>query len=483
MSIAAGSKTVSSRPERWLPSPFSVTSLPALAAVADFTVIMLAAAAASGLYPQLVDRAPIGFERALGIGLAAALLFGSGMLATRRYRAPELLEAARQMPQVGAVWLFTLGSLAMIGFLMRLEPDVPRGAALTFALAGFAGLLLWRAALSLAIRRLIAAGNLPGPRVVVLGEPDRKDMSDVLGTLKRYGYRLTRTFALPPDADPVDGGAGAERVISDLVAHIRKAAVSEVVVIVRWSRLVALKQQLAKLQAVPIPVKLVAERQMAEFLAFGACDLGPAVGVVLKPAALSVRQRAVKRAFDLCIALAAVILLLPVFLIVALTIKFDSAGPVFFQQRRGGYNGRRFAILKFRTMSVMEDGTNVQQAQANDRRVTRVGRILRRLSIDELPQLVNVLKGDMSLVGPRPHAIAHDDIYAGLIGRYPARHNVKPGITGWAQVNGCRGETAEIEQMRQRIAFDLDYIRTWSLWLDLRILARTTIEVLRAKAY
>jgi Undecaprenyl-phosphate glucose phosphotransferase len=300
----------------------------------------------------------------------------------------------------------------------------------------------------------------------------------VLGTLKRYGYQLTRTFSLPPESSP-----GAERVISELIAHIRKAAVTEVVVIVRWSRLQALRQQFAHLQAVPIPVKLVAEKQMAEVLAFGACDLGPAMGVVLKPAALSLRQRAVKRGFDIAVSALALVALTPVLVAVAAAIRLESAGPVLFRQRRGGYNGRKFHILKFRTMTVMEDGAEVRQARENDIRVTRVGRVLRRYSIDELPQFVNVLRGDMSLVGPRPHAIAHDDIYAGLIGHYPARHNVKPGITGWAQVNGCRGETAEVEQMRQRIAHDLDYISRWSLWFDIRIMLQTVVEVVRTRAF
>jgi Undecaprenyl-phosphate glucose phosphotransferase len=483
MSMVAGTGNASTRSRRWLPSPLSVTSLPGLAAVADFVIIIAVALIAAALYPLLLDKPPIATERALGIGLAAALLFGSAMIGSRRYRAPELLEAGRQLPQVATSWLFTLGCLAMIGFLMRLEPDVPRGAALLFGAAGLAGLAAWRSALGLALRRLIADGNLPGPRVVVLGEPARKDLGDVLGTLRRYGYRLTRTFALPPESGPGESGKSAERVIADLVDHIRKTAVSEVVVIVRWSRLLALKQQLARLQAVPIPVKLVAEEQMAEILAFGPCDLGPAMGIVLKPAALGLRQRAVKRGFDIVVSAMALAMLAPLLLVVAMAIKMDSSGPVLFQQRRGGFNGRKFSILKFRTMTVMEDGGMVRQAEANDRRVTRVGRVLRRLSIDELPQFANVLKGDMSLVGPRPHAIAHDDIYASLIGRYLARHNVKPGITGWAQVNGCRGETAEVEQMRRRIACDLDYIRRWSLWLDLRILMKTVVEVVRAKAY
>jgi undecaprenyl-phosphate galactose phosphotransferase/putative colanic acid biosynthesis UDP-glucose lipid carrier transferase len=155
---------------------------------------------------------------------------------------------------------------------------------------------------------------------------------------------------------------------------------------------------------------------------------------------------------------------------------------VIFRQRRNGFNGRPFEIYKFRTMNVLEDGAVVRQAKKSDSRVTAVGRLLRRSSIDELPQLFNVLKGDMSLVGPRPHALAHDNEYGRLIANYAFRHHVKPGITGWAQVNGFRGETTRIESMMERIEADLWYINNWSLWLDLRIMLITCFEVARGRA-
>jgi lipopolysaccharide/colanic/teichoic acid biosynthesis glycosyltransferase len=166
-------------------------------------------------------------------------------------------------------------------------------------------------------------------------------------------------------------------------------------------------------------------------------------------------------------------------LITALGIKIDSAGPVLFRQRRKGFNAKQFVIFKFRTMSVMEDGPAVLQAKRSDPRVTGVGKILRRSSIDELPQLLNVILGDMSLVGPRPHALAHDDHYGDLLSEYAFRHHVKPGITGWAQVKGYRGETARIEQMKGRIDCDLWYINNWSLLLDLKIMALTCVAVMR----
>jgi len=187
-----------------------------------------------------------------------------------------------------------------------------------------------------------------------------------------------------------------------------------------------------------------------------------------------------KRCFDVLVALVALVMLLPVFAAVAIAVVIDSRGPVFFKQWRGGHNGRRFQIVKFRTMTCTEDGAHILQARRGDARVTRLGRILRKTSVDELPQLLNVLRGDMSLVGPRPHALAHDAMYSDLIRGYADRQLVRPGITGWAQVNGCRGETREVAAMERRITRDLEYIRHWSLWLDFIIMMRTVNEVVRS---
>jgi undecaprenyl-phosphate galactose phosphotransferase/putative colanic acid biosynthesis UDP-glucose lipid carrier transferase len=171
----------------------------------------------------------------------------------------------------------------------------------------------------------------------------------------------------------------------------------------------------------------------------------------------------------------------PLLAAVGILIRLESPGPLIFRQRRKGFNGREFTIFKFRTMNVLEDGSVIAQARRNDTRVTRVGRILRATSIDELPQLVNVLLGHMSIVGPRPHAVAHDDGYTKLISKYAFRQHVKPGLTGWAQVNGYRGETVHLEMMERRVDCDLWYIKNWSFWFDLRILVLTGFELLRRR--
>jgi putative colanic acid biosynthesis UDP-glucose lipid carrier transferase len=160
-------------------------------------------------------------------------------------------------------------------------------------------------------------------------------------------------------------------------------------------------------------------------------------------------------------------------LAIAIGVKLSSPGPVIFKQRRNGLDGHEITVFKFRSMTTQDDGSIIAQAGRNDPRVTRFGAFLRRTSLDELPQFINVLQGHMSIVGPRPHAVAHNELYRQAIKAYMVRHKVRPGITGWAQVNGLRGETESVERMRARVEYDLAYLRNWSLWLDLRIVVRT----------
>jgi putative colanic acid biosynthesis UDP-glucose lipid carrier transferase len=180
-----------------------------------------------------------------------------------------------------------------------------------------------------------------------------------------------------------------------------------------------------------------------------------------------------KQAEDRVLGFLLLLLALPVMGLIALAIRIFDGGPVIFRQRRGGFQGEEFDVYKFRTMRVHDDGATVSQATRNDPRVTPLGRILRRTSLDELPQFFNVLKGEMSIVGPRPHSIVHDSLYAPQIDGYLSRYRVKPGLTGWAQANGLRGETDTIEKMRQRVDYDLHYIENWSLMLDFRIIMMT----------
>jgi len=186
-----------------------------------------------------------------------------------------------------------------------------------------------------------------------------------------------------------------------------------------------------------------------------------------------------KNVSDFVFAFLILIFLFPVMLIIALVVKLTSLGPAIFKQRRYGLNGEEIIVYKFRTMKVTEDGPQITQAQIGDPRITKIGSFLRRTSLDELPQFINVLQGRMSIVGPRPHAVAHNELYRKLVHGYMLRHKVKPGITGWAQVNGLRGETQNLEKMKARIEYDLQYLQNWSIWLDLWIIMLTVWVVLR----
>jgi putative colanic acid biosynthesis UDP-glucose lipid carrier transferase len=191
-----------------------------------------------------------------------------------------------------------------------------------------------------------------------------------------------------------------------------------------------------------------------------------------------------KRLTDIAISIIVLLLLLPLLVLIAVMVKLSSPGPIIFKQRRYGLDGAEIAVYKFRTMRVTEDGAQIKQATRSDSRITPIGGLLRRSSMDELPQLINVLQGRMSLVGPRPHAVAHNEEYRKLIKGYMVRHKVLPGITGLAQVNGCRGETTQLQEMEARVNYDLDYLRRWSPMLDLKIILLTIVKVFRdEKAY
>jgi putative colanic acid biosynthesis UDP-glucose lipid carrier transferase len=202
----------------------------------------------------------------------------------------------------------------------------------------------------------------------------------------------------------------------------------------------------------------------------------PVVGICETP--FTGTNELVKRISDIVLASIILVLVSPLLLIIAIGVKISSPGPAIFRQRRNGLDGGEIMVYKFRSMRSMDDGDVVRQATKGDPRITPFGAFLRRTSMDELPQFVNVLQGRMSIVGPRPHAVAHNELYRQLIKAYMVRHKVKPGITGWAQVNGHRGETDTVEKMQTRVEYDLEYLRNWSLGLDLQIIARTVKVVL-----
>lgn len=328
------------------------------------------------------------------------------------------------------------------------------------------------------LQKLTAAGRFD-VRIAVFGAgPIARRVSDFLvGT--KSGIRLIGVYDDRKDEDRLDTqGLSVSGRLPELMAAAGDGLVDQIIVALPPAADRRLEHIVNKLERLPVSIHVVSH------IASDLIDSGPAhkvsalgpVGLIdVKAKPLSDWGPYVKRGEDLLIGGLALAVFLPVMALVALAIKLDSPGPVLFRQRRRGLNQKVFEVLKFRTMSVMEDGPSVPQATRNDPRVTSVGAFLRKSSLDELPQLFNVLKGEMSLVGPRPHALVHDEQWGAHLERYANRHQVKPGITGLAQVNGFRGEMDTPEKIKGRVDFDLKYIGEWSLGLDLKILARTVL--------
>lgn len=299
--------------------------------------------------------------------------------------------------------------------------------------------------------------------------------------LSRYGGEFLGFFdfrdpeRLPPLAPAQWGGA-----CTGVVDFVRRHAIDAIYIALPISTAPRIAELLQQLRDTTASIYLVPANIFAFRLVQPRCiEIHgiPALAVCETPH--QGMSGLLKRSTDVALAILALPLAAPLMLIIAAAIKLTSRGTVFFRQRRYGLNGEDIFVYKFRTMSVCEDGPAIRQATRDDQRITSLGRLLRRSSLDELPQILNVLQGRMSFVGPRPHAVAHNELYRKLIGGYMIRHKVRPGITGWAQIHGFRGETNTLEKMRRRVEYDIDYLNSWSLGLDFKILLRTLALLLR----
>jgi exopolysaccharide biosynthesis polyprenyl glycosylphosphotransferase len=301
-------------------------------------------------------------------------------------------------------------------------------------------------------------------------------------TAESAGVRVAATAVVPTPLDEQgqEVGTALGEALADAVAKARALKVDDVVILTDWARAEHIHQIADAFTQLPVAIHLGASSVLGRFTDARVSRFAALTALSLTEPPLGPLQALAKRVFDVLVSGAALSFLAPLFLAVAVLIKLSSPGPVFFRQHRRGFNHEEFRIWKFRTMTTLDDGEEIVQARPADSRVTWIGRYLRRYSIDELPQLINVLKGEMSLVGPRPHAVAHDRLFEKRIVSYPRRLNVRPGITGWAQVHGLRGATETDDLMTRRVEHDLYYIDNWSIVLDLYIMALT---VLSPKAY
>ena len=328
------------------------------------------------------------------------------------------------------------------------------------------------------LNKALDEGKLDGSPAVIIGDGCSLAAWSHLQILRNFGAREIGRLELP---SVTDNQSDLLAAVDSAITTARAKRAERMLLALRWDDERRRELVCKRLQMLPVRVLLLPDQKITALLTRPAQKVGANFTLELQRPPLSPIEFALKRASDVALAGALLVLVSPLLALIAFLIKIDSRGPVIFRQRRKGFNGYEFNIYKFRTLKVLEDGDIIRQVQRNDSRVTRVGRILRATSLDELLQLINVIQGQMSLVGPRPHAVAHDDKYTKLIANYAFRQHVKPGLTGWAQIHGLRGETARLELMENRVDFDLWYIKNWSIWLDLRIVARTFFELIRRR--
>jgi Undecaprenyl-phosphate glucose phosphotransferase len=319
-------------------------------------------------------------------------------------------------------------------------------------------------------------GRLCDERFAVLALPGADGVMEMRETLSSRRGHVVRYHHLPSWNDRPFESAAYDAQLIMIRNECRILNIDVVLILFGANDMKAVGSAVAAVSEIPVRVQLM-PIEIKEYLQHGNIGRNGELRVLELPnGPSSLRDRLLKRTFDIIVASAMLALLWPLLLIVAVLIKIDTPGPAFFRQARHGFNSESISVLKFRSMTTFDDSQETfRQAVRNDPRVTRIGRILRRTSIDELPQLFNVLKGEMSIVGPRPHAVAHNDMFTDRIRRLSRRHIVKPGITGWAQVNGLRGETDTLEKMVKRIEYDLHYIDNWSFLFDLKIVFMTIV--------
>jgi Undecaprenyl-phosphate glucose phosphotransferase len=455
----------------------NLITLVARVAAAEFFAVAAVAYATSLIYYLAVLRSGPSGQSYIWSSLFIAGLVLLVSLGFRHYEKLQIQPLHRFLwTGTGAVVLaFSFFQSAL--FLLKATDDYSRGTFFAQLVAVALTVLGARAVGHAAIRSAIAAGRVEARRAVLIG--NRIYYAEIEERLSEAGVQTVRSLPFPARSQ-TSANAGPNDLDADLIRQMidtcRKLRPDDIVILAtavdlaRSARLAdALSELPVSLHVVPVEAgELLGSARLGE--------LGALMTIQLLRPPLTVLERLLKRAFDVAAAGLGLLLLSPLLLVVSAAIKLDSAGPALFRQTRHGYNNDTIRVFKFRSMTVTEDGHACTQATKNDARVTRMGRLIRRTNIDELPQLINVLLGQMSLVGPRPHPIVLNKIFQQQIAPLSRRHNVKPGITGWAQVNGYRGETDTLEKMQRRFECDLYYIDNWSFMLDIKIILMTVFS-------
>lgn len=445
-----------------------------LLALCQSAVVILAGGAAKILYLDLA----LGQPHESFPYLVPAVLFAIALHYCYKQLGLQSIDALTG-PTIGfgRIWAgLAIAFMALLGamYLLKITEAYSRGWFLIWFVMSAGALIVVRWAFARGLHQLAARGYL-SRHIGVLGT--RECVEALKGEFdKAMPYVIVDGYFL---SDSNSDDAADQEAIRRLLAAMQAGSFGKVAIALPAGEKDRIRRALRRLAPYAPEILLCTDLLSSPVPIHGSTVIGTRRADVVSPVPTSERYRLEKRLFDVAAAAIGLALLAPLLLLVALVIKLDSSGPVFFRQRRYGRNNSVFRIFKFRTMTVAEDGERVIQAMQNDPRVTRVGRFLRATSIDELPQLINVLLGEMSIVGPRPHALVHEERFEDNFDLFSRRRRVLPGITGWAQVNGYRGETKTPEDVKKRMDYDLYYIDNWSIWLDLEIVVRTFGAVLR----
>ncbi len=445
-------------------------SLALIAGGADAATVILVSVGTGVLYHTFAyqDAGPL--SDYVKVGLMTALLYLIPCIYRDEYLFSKHLKFDLRPAQIARYWTFAFICLVILGFLSKTSILYSRGWLVLFYVAGLVSLTSVYVLRVLAFDAASRLGLISGQRLFLVGrEADVRDFTQRYN-LRSLGCQIVGIGYLSPTDEQTSES------LNSAVAKARVLSPDNIMLIAPWSNQATIDRCIDAFMTLPCSISLAPERILERFDHITIEKLGPIASLHLLNPPMSGASTTIKRAFDVLVASLLLLALLPFFLVIAILIKLDSPGPVLFRQQRYGFNQKSFLIYKFRTMSALEDGANVRQATRHDDRVTHLGHFMRRWSIDELPQILNVIKGDMSLVGPRPHALAHDRAWGSKIALYARRHNVKPGITGWAQINGFRGGIVAEEQLQGRILCDLYYIDNWSIWLDIKILFSTVFS-------
>ena len=404
------------------------------------------------------------------------------------YSVRALLQPVAQITRLAACWTLIFAAITLAMFLSKVGDTYSRAWLSLWYLSGLSGLVLFRMGAAAVVRHWNGNGQLDRRAVLVGGGAPASDLISALEHSHNVDVAVVGVFDDRDDerSPPMIGNLLKLGNVGELVDFVRRARIDILIVTLPLAAEERLLQILKKLWVLPVDIRLSAYAQKLHYRPRAYSYIGnvPFLDVFDKP--LGDWGRILKAIEDKLIAAIAVVVLAPVMLLIGLAVKLESKGPVLFKQKRYGFNNELIEVHKFRSMyHELADGDATRLVSKGDPRVTRVGRFIRKTSLDELPQFFNVLKGELSLVGPRPHATkakAADQLYNDVVDGYFARHRVKPGITGWAQINGWRGETDTTEKLQRRVEHDLYYIENWSLALDLYILCKTPFALLNSES-